>query len=183
MSGPGGARVLVAGVGNVLRGDDGFGPAVVEALEAEGLPPGAHAVEVGIGGMSLLLELMECYDALVVVDAVARDGEPGTLYVLDPDVPPAADVPEAARAGLADVHELVPDRMLVLARVLGVLPPRVRIVGCEPARPEELTIELTPPVSAAVPRAVAAVRSLVAETVGGGVAEPPLERRQEPPRA
>ena len=68
-------RILVAGIGNVLRGDDGFGPAVVQALLARGaLPAGVHAVELGIGGVGLVHELMDGYDAVVIVDAVDRGG-------------------------------------------------------------------------------------------------------------
>ncbi len=75
-----GRRVLVAGIGNVLRGDDGFGPAVARALEESyELPAGTHVIELGIGGVGLVHELMEGYDALVLVDAMAGDGAPGSL--------------------------------------------------------------------------------------------------------
>lgn len=156
-------RVLVAGVGNVLRGDDGFGPAVVRALEDDGLPEGVRTVEVGIGGMAMILDLLDGFDRLVVIDAVDRKGAPGTLYVLEPDVPEAAGVPEEARGAVADMHQLVPDRMLVLARALGALPPHVRILGCQPGETEELTTDLTPPVAAAVPRALAMLRHLLSD--------------------
>src|SRR5919198_693630 len=85
-------RVLIAGVGNLLRGDDGFGPAVVERLGA--LPAGVHAIETGIGGMALLQELMGGWDGLVVVDAVDRGAAPGSVFVLEPTVGPAVHVPD-----------------------------------------------------------------------------------------
>src|ERR671934_169318 len=79
-------RILIAGIGNVLRGDDGFGPAVVQALLARGaLPRGVHAVELGIGGIGLVHELMDGYDAVVIVDAVDRGGAPGAIHVLATD--------------------------------------------------------------------------------------------------
>ena len=159
-------RVLVAGMGNVLRRDDGFGVAVIGALERRigGAGPGARLIEVGIGGIGLIQELMEGYEALVLVDAVDRGGEPGTLYVLEPEVPDVRALPaEERRIMAADMHELVPSRALVMAAALDVLPPRVRIVGCQPAETEELSTELSTVVAAAVPGAVDAVLRLVAE--------------------
>jgi hydrogenase maturation protease len=154
--------VLVAGIGNVLRADDGFGPAVVQALEMEGaLPPGARTVELGIGGIGLVHELLGGYDALIVVDAVDRGDRPGTLYVLEPDVP---EPPARSGAELVtDMHEAVPARALAIARAIGALPPFVRIVGCQPAETEELSLELSPVARRAVPGAIAAVRALVEE--------------------
>lgn len=156
--------VVVAGVGNVLRGDDGFGPAVVRALEAGGpLPDGVRTVEVGIGGIGLVHELMEGYDVLVVVDAVDRGGAPGSLYLLEPEVPRLEAIPETERPLLAtDLHELVPGRILLTARALGILPRVVRIVGCQPAETEELSLELSPIVASAVPEAVSIVRAFLA---------------------
>lgn len=158
-------RALVAGVGNVLRGDDGFGPAVVQALERAGLPPRVRSIETGIGGMGIIHELLDGFDGLIVVDAVDRGGVPGTLYVLEPDVPPAEAVSEGDRLAMTDLHQLLPGRMLVMARALGVLPPYVRIVGCQPGETEELSTELSPPVAAVVPDAIETLRRLVGECV------------------
>jgi hydrogenase maturation protease len=159
----GGRRVLIAGVGNLLRGDDGFGPAVVAAFEAEGPPAGVNVRELGIGGVALVQELLDGYDALIIVDAVDRGQAPGTLSVLEPLVPAPDAVTPAERAALAaDMHQLVPSRALFMARAVGVLPPQVWMVGCQPADTEELSMELSAPVRAAVPRAVAAIRQLVA---------------------
>lgn len=139
-------RVLVAGVGNVLRGDDGFGPAVVYALnERKELPADIRAVEMGIGGIGLIHELMQDYDALIMVDAVDRGGSPGSLYVLDLEVPQVDDLSEAERYRLStDLHQAVPNRTLVLARAAGVLPPIVRMIGCQPADTEEFCTDLSP---------------------------------------
>src|SRR5215212_5856936 len=161
-------RVLVAAVGNVLRGDDGFGPAVIQALRsATGVPEGLHAAEVGIGGVSLVHELMDGYDALVLVDAVDRGGAPGSLYVLEPEVPDAAEMPALERRELAaDMHQAVPGPALVMARAVGALPPVVRIVGCQPVETEEFCTELSPPVQEAVPRAVEVILSFVLDLGG-----------------
>jgi hydrogenase maturation protease len=153
------ARVLVAGVGNVLRGDDGFGLAVVAALEVRGLPAGVRAVEVGINGISLVHELMEGWEALIVIDAVDRGAPPGTLWVLEPELGPPGG--PAGRFDASDMHEMVPGRILTLARALGILPPFVRMVGCQPADTETFSLQLSPPVQAGLARAVGEVRRLV----------------------
>jgi hydrogenase maturation protease len=144
-------RILVAGVGNVLRGDDGFGPAVVARLED--LPPGVEVIETGIGGVALLQELLTGWDGFVLVDAVDRGAPPGTLFELLPEVGEAVHV--------ADVHLANPDRVLSMAKTMGVLPERVRIVGCQPAQVDELGQGLSAVVDAAVETAVAAVRRIV----------------------
>jgi len=144
-------RILVAGVGNVLRGDDGFGAAVIERLGE--LPPGAEAVETGIGGVALLQELLAGCEGLVLVDAVDRGAAAGTLFELLPEVGDAVHV--------ADVHLANPDRVLSMAKTMGALPARVRIVGCQPGEVDELRQVLSPPVEAAVEPAVATVRRIV----------------------
>jgi hydrogenase maturation protease len=147
------ARVLVACVGNVLRGDDGFGPAVAARIGV--LPEGVRLVETGIGGVALLQELLEGWDGLVVVDAIDRGAVPGTLFVLEPDVPDAEHVP--------DVHLANPDRVLAMAKALGCLPPRVVLVGCQPADAEELCEQLSACVAGAVEPAARRVRETVTD--------------------
>jgi len=152
------ARVIVGCVGNVLRGDDGFGPAVAERLTK--LPEGAAVVETGIGGIALLQELMAGCDGLIVIDAVDRGEAPGTVFVIEPEVPEAEHI--------ADVHLANPERVLTMAKSMGVLPGRVLIVGCQPAQVDELERGLSPAVESAVDRAVARVE----EAVRGWLAEP-----------
>lgn len=159
---PEGFRVLVAGIGNVLRGDDGFGPAVARALEREGrLPAGARVVELGIGGVGIVHELLAGFDALIVIDAVDQGGSPGVLYVIEPKVPEPS-VSSGVALG-TDMHEAVPVRALTMARAVGALPEYVRIVGCQPAEIEELSLELSPTVQSTVSRAVEIVRTLMRE--------------------
>jgi hydrogenase maturation protease len=141
----------VAGVGNVLRGDDGFGPAVTQRLGH--LPAGVEVIETGIGGIALLQELMAGCDGLVLVDAVDRGAKPGTVFVLEPDVPEGEHVP--------DVHLANPDRVLTMAKTIGVLPERVRIVGCQPEEIDDLVEHLSPPVQAALATAVARVEETI----------------------
>ena len=152
-------RILVAGVGNVLRGDDGFGPAVVERLTS--LPDGVDVVETGIGGVALLQELMAGCDGLILVDAVDQGAPPGTVFALEPDVGDAAHV--------ADVHLANPERVLGMAKTMGCLPDRVLIVGCQPAGMDDLGAGLSRPVARALPAAVKRVEQAVREWAGARV--------------
>ena len=147
-----GRHVLVAGVGNVLRGDDGFGVAVAQHLARRtDLPPTVTVVEVGIGGISLVHELLSGYDVLLIVDALDRGGVPGTIYLLEPQVPDLAQWPfEQRQDFLADMHMTTPSRALILARALDVLPPTVYLLGCQPTTCDDLVIGLSEPVERAV---------------------------------
>jgi len=149
--------MLVAGFGNVLRGDDGFGVEVVRRLHEPGaVPDGTVLLEVGIGGIALAQELLSPYDRLVVVDAMQRGGPPGTLYVLK------VDGVETLRS--VDMHMAVPSRALGLAQALGALPGEIFMVGCEPTVVDDLQMELSAAVCSAVDSAVIEVRRLLAGT-------------------
>jgi hydrogenase maturation protease len=154
-------------VGNLLRRDDGFGIVVAQRLETRtDLPPGVRVTETGIAGVGLVQDLMDGYDAIIIVDAVSRGGEPGTLYLLEPDVPDIrAWTDEERRAFLADLHQVEPSKALGLAAALGVLPPTVCILGCEPAECDEAEIGLTPAVARAADLAVERVRRLLDEVL------------------
>ena len=146
-------RTLVAGFGNVLRGDDGFGVAVIRQLEREALPDGVRLLEVGTGGIHLAQELLSPYDHLIVVDAMTRGGAPGTLYTLRVD--------DVAAATTVDLHAAIPARALAIAKALGGLPRRVHLVGCEPREVDELMADLSDPVREAIEPAIRAVLWLV----------------------
>jgi hydrogenase maturation protease len=152
-------RVLVGCVGNVLRGDDGFGPAVAERLTH--LPEGAEVVETGIGGIALLQELVAGCDGLILIDAVDRGEAPGTVFVIEPEVLDSEHV--------ADVHLANPERVLTMAKAMGALPERVRIVGCQPAEVDELGEGLSPVVARGVDVAAQRVRDTIREWLGAPV--------------
>jgi hydrogenase maturation protease len=156
-------RVLIAGIGNVLRQDDGFGPAVIHALEnSRQIPEGVRAVELGIGGVNLVLELLDGYDSLVLIDAVDRQNPPGTLYFLDAEVSAAEDVPPLdAWEWSSDSCATLPNRALVMAQAAGVLPKHIRIIGCQPGETEDISTELSPAVQKAVPEAVKSILSYI----------------------
>jgi hydrogenase maturation protease len=151
-------RVLVAGLGTVFLGDDGFGVEVAARLAALELP-GVHVEDFGIRGMDLAYAL-SAYEVAILVDAVPRGEAPGTLYVIE-----AALDDEAVAV---DAHGMDPVKVLALARELGGPLPRVLVVGCEPQNrmtgaEDEVVAELSEPVRAAVDEAARMVRSLVDE--------------------
>lgn len=148
------ARTLVAGFGNELRGDDGFGVAVIRALAQAAIPPHVELIEVGTGGIRLAQELLGRYDRLIIVDAMHGGRAPGTLYV--------HAVERVADAQSIDLHLAYPSRAMTVAKALGVLPAEVFIVGCEPENVDELTLQMTDTVERAVPRAVGSVLELLA---------------------
>lgn len=154
--------VLIAGVGNVLRGDDGFGAAVAERLIEQGVPSAVRVIETGIGGIHLVQELMLHTDALIVIDAVDRGRTPGTVLVMRPDVRDVTALPMAQqRDELADMHYATPERTFMLASALDVLPSESWIVGCQLEDADMLGEGLSEPVAAAVDIAIAEVRRLV----------------------
>lgn len=155
-------RILVACVGNLLRHDDGFGVAVARELERRGLPEGVDLIETGIGGMSVVQQLMDGYEALIVVDAVDREALAGTLWVLTPEVDdPASIERDEWRTLFQNLHLAEPHRIFLMARSLGALPPIVRIVGCQPADIDAMDEQLSPPVAAAVPLAADRIAAIV----------------------
>lgn len=158
-------RILVAGMGNILRRDDGFGVAVAQRLQTTAeLPPSVTIVEVGTGGISLVQELMAPpgYDVLLLLDATERGGKPGQVYILEAEVPELDSFPEEVRRDfLADMHYAVPSRALVLAKALNALPSRTMIIGCQPDFVDEFAIGLSEPVTAGVEQAVKQVNLLI----------------------
>lgn len=155
-------RVLVAGMGNDLRQDDGFGVAVVRRFEAAGAPEGVRIYESGIAGIGLVQELMDGYESLVIVDATDRDAEPGTVFLLEADVPAQEELTEESRQEfLADTHLTVPSQALTLARAIGVLPPTVYILGCQP-KETDLGMDLSKPVERGVAEATGRLQELTA---------------------
>lgn len=158
-------KILIAGVGNVLRQDDGFGVEVVLRLLEQGpLPEGVKAMETGIGGIHIVQELMDGYDALLLIDAVSRGGAPGQLYLLEADVEDIRTRSlDEQHDFLADMHYSNPTRALMLAKALNVLPSQVYILGCETAAHDDFALGLSPAVLDAVPPALDRIDAWVAQ--------------------
>ena len=149
-------RTLVAGVGNIFLGDDGFGVEVVRRMAGDTFPDGVKVVDFGIRGVHLAYELLEGYQTTILVDATQRGGAPGTVYVIEPDL-------ESIPAGVVmDAHSLDPATVFGMLRALGGSPQDVLVVGCEPATVDD-GMGLSDVVERAVDEAVRIVRELVAE--------------------
>ncbi|WP_128436733.1 hydrogenase maturation protease [Streptomyces cyaneus] len=174
-----GARLLVAGVGNIFLADDAFGPEVVRALERRPLPTEVRVRDFGIRGLDLAYELLDGYDVVVLVDAAERGHSPGTLSLIEPELPDGA-----RGAAPPEAHGMDPARVLALAAHLGDGPlPRVLVLACEPQlRPrgdEDIVPGLSAPVVDAVGRAVEALHAMVPVLLAEPAATPPLSRPEE----
>jgi hydrogenase maturation protease len=116
-----------------------------------------RAVDYGIRGMHLAYDLLDGYDALVLVDAMPGRGRPGDVTVLEVRE-------DDLGAGELDPHGMAPVSVLAGLRSLGGRLPRTYVVGCQPADVEE-GIGLSEPVAAAVAEAMSTVRALVRDRI------------------
>jgi hydrogenase maturation protease len=156
-------KVLVAGIGNIFLGDDGWGVEVANRLAREPMPEGVKVADFGIRGVHLAYELLDGYDALVLVDAMPMGEEPGTVALLEPQLPPAPE-PGDDPAPVVDAHSMSPGVVMATLAGLGGRVGRFLVVGCEPANVDE-GIGLSPPVAGAVDAAVELCREVVADVV------------------
>ena len=160
--------ILIAGVGNAWLRDDGFGGEVARRLSALELPDGVSVMDAGTGGLDLAYEVMRGYDALVILDVSPQGGDPGTLYVMEPDE-------EAVPGGIEDgdvinPHAMDPQTVLRFVKSVGAWPGKVVVIACEPEEVAEMGWGLSDRVSDAVGRAVALVLDTVHELRAGTVA-------------
>jgi hydrogenase maturation protease len=170
--------ILVACVGNIFLGDDGFGVEVARQLSMRALPSEVVVKDFGIRGFDLAYALLDHDGLTILVDACPRGGLPGTVYVIEPDADDSAESPglpekTASELGLPETHSMDPMRVLEMVRRMGGSPKQILIVGCEPADfgPEnEGRMGLSEPVEAAVGEAVAVIERVVLEHI---------ERRQD----
>jgi hydrogenase maturation protease len=152
------ARILVAGIGNIFLGDDGFGSEVMRHVVVQDLGADVHPVDYGIRGMHLAYDLLEEWRALVLVDALPDRGVPGTLHVFEADHETLS-----ATAGL-EAHSMDPAAVFATLRALGGTAPKTIVVGCEVENIDE-GMGLSESVAAAVPAAVAAINDVLADLV------------------
>ena len=161
--------ILVAGIGNIFLGDDGFGVEVAQQLATRPQPDGVRVADYGIRAFDLAFALLDEPEATILIDAMPRGAAPGTVYVLEPDLggDGAASAPDHAE-GSFQGHAMTPDSVFALVRTLGGSPRNVTVVGCEPLTfgPEnEGQMGLSEPVAHAVPEAVAVVEELLSRLV------------------
>jgi len=152
-------QILIAGIGNTWQMDDGFGSEVARRLEARELPDGVAVIDFGTGGLDLAYQMMNGYDALLMIDISRQGGAPGTLYVMEVE---EDDVPGGAveDGDVLNPHGMDPETVLRFIKITGAWPGKVVIVACEPQTIEEMGMGLSDVVEEAVGRAV----DLVLET-------------------
>jgi hydrogenase maturation protease len=167
-------RILVAGIGNIFFGDDGFGVEVARRLALAEIPDGVTVADYGISGMHLAYDLANGFETAILVDATPRGGAPGTIYVMEPEQQPDEAAgndgqPDGNDVGPAtvmfDAHGMQPDVVLGMLGMLGGRAGRILIVGCEPGSAEP-GMGLSAPVAAAVDEAVRVVLGLVGNDSG-----------------
>lgn len=160
-------KVLVAGIGNIFLADDGFGVEVASRLANQSFPPGVRVTDFGIRGLDLAYALMDGYETSILVDAYPGEGDPGTLFVIEPELNDLNSV--GSQQGFVEPHAMNPVNVLRMAASMGGELKRVLLVGCVPATlgPEEGRMGLSEPVAAAVAEAVKLVESLVVRVLAG----------------
>jgi hydrogenase maturation protease len=160
-------KILIAGIGNIFLADDGFGVEVALRLARQSFPSGIRVAEFGIRGFDLAYALMEGYETTILVDAYPGEGQPGALFVVEPDLKDL-DSPETQQSFI-EPHAMNPLNVLRMASTMGGDLKRVLVVGCVPATlgPEEGQLGLSAPVAAAIDDAVKLIDSLVTRILAG----------------
>jgi hydrogenase maturation protease len=150
--------ILIAGIGNIFLGDDGFGVTVAQRLLSRELPPGVRVVDFGIRALDLAYALIDAPDVTILIDACPRGEAPGSLFVIEPEI--AADDPGPAQL---EAHAMDPMLVIKMAMAMGGSLKRILLLGCEPATtgPEEGQLGLSAQVDAVVDDAVALALALV----------------------
>jgi hydrogenase maturation protease len=157
-------KILIAGIGNIFLGDDAFGVEVAQRLQKRSLPEGVQAVDFGIRGFDLAFALMDRWDAVILVDAMGRGGEAGSVYTVVPD--PESYDPQFSQAQpepSVDAHGMHPLNVLRMVRQMGAFPPPTLLVACEPRDlgGDEGHMGLSPQVNAAVGVAIEMIEEML----------------------
>jgi len=160
-------RILIAGIGNIFLGDDGFGVEVANRLLGHSFPQGVRVADFGIRGFDLAYALMEGYESTILIDAYPTNASPGTISLLEPDLNELTT--SGGSGGFVEPHAMNPASVLRMAAGMGAQLKRVLLVGCAPATlgPEEGQMGLSETVTASVDEAVKLVESLVAKILNG----------------
>ena len=163
--------VLIACIGNIFLGDNGFGCEVARRLADCTWPANVRLVDFGIRGFDLAYALLDGYDVTILVDATPRGQEPGTLYTIEPEVDEIESID--GQGAMVETHGMNPMKVLSMVKSMGGQFKKILLVGCEPATlgPEEGQMGLSAPVEAAVKPAAAVVESLVKKVCEGELSQ------------
>jgi hydrogenase maturation protease len=161
------ARVLIAGIGNIFFGDDGFGVEVARRLASCELPADVRVVDFGIRGLDLVYALQDGYETTILIDAFPQGKAPGTVSVVEPDLTHPQATPE--RGGFVEPHGMNPMNVLRMAKAMQAPLERILLIGCEPAYlgGDDGQMGLSEPVEAAVSEAVKTTQNLVRRILDG----------------
>lgn len=157
-------RILVAGLGNLFRGDDAFGSEVARRLMTRDLPSNVRVFDFGTRGYDFAFALAQGYRSVLIVDSVSRGAVPGTLFVIQPE---QDELEQLCGDGFCDPsHDVNPMTAIRLASKLCKDLPHLVLVGCEPmdlGDEVEGSVGLSVPVAAAIEPAADRVVSLLDE--------------------
>jgi len=149
-------KTAIYGIGNILMGDDGIGPAVVRYLESR-LPADADVTLEDLGTPSLdLPNYLAGYDRVIFVDAVAVAAPPGSVRLFT-----RKEIIAVSPGIRVSPHEPSINDALIVMDFAGDAPSEVTLVGVVPETLEG-GIELSDAVSRAIPAAAAAVMAELA---------------------
>ena len=159
--------ILIACIGNIFLGDDGFGVEVARHLANYSFPLGVKVADFGIRGFDLAYALMDGYETTILVDAYPGEGQPGTLFLVEPDLRHLDS--EESQQALIDPHGMNPISVLRTAKSMGAEFRHILVLGCVPATlgPEEGQMGLSAAVAAAVDEAAKLLDSLVKKILAG----------------
>jgi coenzyme F420 hydrogenase subunit delta len=146
-------KILIAGCGNPLFADDGFGPAVAEEMQKLSLPNNIYIVDAGLGGPHFIFSQIdpEVTKKLIIVCAADFNAEPGTIAKFRVEDLPPNSLRDAHSADLNNPLEQIKDKVDII------------ILGCQPARiPDEMEIGISDEVSRAIPKTVQILLDIIA---------------------
>ena len=158
-------RILVAGIGNIFHGDDGFGVEVARRLMSRELPAAARVVDFGVRGLDLAYAMQDGYENTILIDAFPHGQPPGTVSLVKPDTEQIPDGP----GNLVEPHSMNPMNVLRMAKAMNGSLNQVLLIGCEPATlgGDEGRMGLSEPVEQAIEKAVNATEALVKRILDG----------------
>lgn len=150
-------KLLIAGIGNRLMGDDGFGPRVVDLLESIQLPRNVELRDFGTAGLTIATNLSD-YDVAIFLDSISVEGDSGQLHQTEIIV--EEDLDEIAELSRFSIHEVGLEGLLKFAKAIGTLPSKVILIGCVP-NVLQPSLDLSPMVAEATHRAVDMVQDII----------------------
>jgi len=144
-------KILILGIGNVLMGDEGVGVHAIKKMEKETFPPNVTLLDGGTGGFHLLEYLQE-YPNVIMIDATMDNDPAGTIKVIEPKF--ATDFPKALSA-----HDIGLRDLIESAVVLGELP-KMFLITLTIDSIQSMEMNLSPEIEKQIPAVVGKVKEI-----------------------